>query len=488
MNFRMRGILLILVLNLFSDNLFSQAVFDELLQLNKPNKNDTLIHIEVLESNEMFAFFYNDSVWTVLSFDNNGNISSKKEKNVLDGNYEKEKLLKSTCYYNNDQLYIIALFYSIPDLILKVYNYSDFSLISEIKKMTEVGSVLNSSLRIINYEYLTYIGTGLKIEDLIDEPGGSSLANYQFLYLFYFDHDLTYVNHINNCHQIFTTMNIAIGNAGGYCENEMTDPPFSNYFRNSWLYKVQYNTVPPSAEEIFHWKNDDTIKILNSDDYSNGAYGIVVFRNNPDSTKFICYNNDLSSIIWEKDFSYLRNSSNKISITASANLRIKDSNQYIVYFSNDQMEIRDRISGEIIHYEWTAINPFFIFNCPEVKTYFLTHYCDGYKVYSVEIPDFIISDVQINNKTQLNNFYLRQNYPNPFNTTTTIKYNLTKSGDIHLKIYNLAGQEIKTLVDSHQESGEYKAKWTAEGIPSGLYFYKLQAGEFSETKKLVLEK
>jgi hypothetical protein len=86
------------------------------------------------------------------------------------------------------------------------------------------------------------------------------------------------------------------------------------------------------------------------------------------------------------------------------------------------------------------------------------------------------------------NFELHQNYPNPFNPTTMIKYNLPKSSHVALKIYNLVGQEIATLVNELQSAGEYEITWQPKGLPSGLYFYKIQAGDFSETKKIILQK
>jgi hypothetical protein len=94
------------------------------------------------------------------------------------------------------------------------------------------------------------------------------------------------------------------------------------------------------------------------------------------------------------------------------------------------------------------------------------------------------------------NFVLYQNYPNPFNPSTTIKYNLPESGLVTLKILNLAGQEIETLVHEHQTAGGYEMNWQQEGLASGTYFYRLQIDDpgnattrkFVETRKLVLQK
>lgn len=92
-------------------------------------------------------------------------------------------------------------------------------------------------------------------------------------------------------------------------------------------------------------------------------------------------------------------------------------------------------------------------------------------------------------------FRLEQNYPNPFsahaafgNPATTIKFTLPQSSFVTLRIYNLAGQEIATLVSDFRTAGEYEAKWQPRNLPSGIYFYRLQAGSFSEIKKLILQK
>jgi len=84
-----------------------------------------------------------------------------------------------------------------------------------------------------------------------------------------------------------------------------------------------------------------------------------------------------------------------------------------------------------------------------------------------------------------NNLFLTQNYPNPFNPSTTISYKLSISSDILLKIYSITGREIETLVNRYQAAGVYQMTWRPQGLASGIYFYQLRAGEFSETKKLV---
>ena len=85
-------------------------------------------------------------------------------------------------------------------------------------------------------------------------------------------------------------------------------------------------------------------------------------------------------------------------------------------------------------------------------------------------------------------FVLYQNYPNPFNPSTTIRYELPKESIVSLKIYNLLGQEVATLVNESKQPGRYQVQWNAQGLSSGVYFYRLQAGEYVETRKLMLLK
>ncbi len=85
-------------------------------------------------------------------------------------------------------------------------------------------------------------------------------------------------------------------------------------------------------------------------------------------------------------------------------------------------------------------------------------------------------------------YRLNQNYPNPFNPSTVISYNLKQASPVKLQIYNSLGQQVATLVNGTQAAGIHKVTFNASGLNSGLYFYKLQAGSFAQTKKMMLIK
>lgn len=85
-------------------------------------------------------------------------------------------------------------------------------------------------------------------------------------------------------------------------------------------------------------------------------------------------------------------------------------------------------------------------------------------------------------------FALLQNHPNPFNPSTIIRYDLPMEGLVTIKIYDLLGREVKTLVDEHKSAGSYSVEFDARNLTSGTYFYRLTSGDFTEIKKLILMK
>jgi CubicO group peptidase (beta-lactamase class C family) len=86
----------------------------------------------------------------------------------------------------------------------------------------------------------------------------------------------------------------------------------------------------------------------------------------------------------------------------------------------------------------------------------------------------------------ISNFYLFQNFPNPFNPFTKIRYSVPHISNVSIKVFDILGNEIEILVKEEKPAGTYEVIWNAENLPSGVYFYKLQAGSFVETKKMIL--
>lgn len=116
---------------------------------------------------------------------------------------------------------------------------------------------------------------------------------------------------------------------------------------------------------------------------------------------------------------------------------------------------------------------------------------DGYNYFTTDAPTDVNINVitGINDKTnQPSRFSLEQNYPNPFNPSTTINYTVAKSSFVTLKVYDILGSELATLINETKPAGNYQVNFKADGLSSGVYFYKLTAGSFSEIKKMIYQK
>ena len=85
-------------------------------------------------------------------------------------------------------------------------------------------------------------------------------------------------------------------------------------------------------------------------------------------------------------------------------------------------------------------------------------------------------------------YVLNQNYPNPFNPSTTIKYELPKASLVRLSVYDMLGRQVSVLVDERRDAGVHEVKFEGSTLASGVYFYRLQAGDFTQTKRLLILK
>jgi hypothetical protein len=94
----------------------------------------------------------------------------------------------------------------------------------------------------------------------------------------------------------------------------------------------------------------------------------------------------------------------------------------------------------------------------------------------------------LDNNPDPNNYYLSEAYPNPFNPSTSIKFNIAREEIVIIKVYDILGREVATLVNEEKPAGSYEILFNAENLSSGIYFYQLQSGSFIETKKMILMK
>lgn len=106
----------------------------------------------------------------------------------------------------------------------------------------------------------------------------------------------------------------------------------------------------------------------------------------------------------------------------------------------------------------------------------------------IVFDDFSGELTDVKNEVIPTKLVLEQNYPNPFNPTTSIKFSIPKQEFVNLKVYDILGKEITTLVNEVKSAGNYEVNFNASNLPSGTYFYRIQSGNYVETKKMILIK
>jgi hypothetical protein len=116
----------------------------------------------------------------------------------------------------------------------------------------------------------------------------------------------------------------------------------------------------------------------------------------------------------------------------------------------------------------------------------LTGWCVGADGIILKTTTGGITSIRKQNSPIPNLFSLHQNFPNPFNPTTKIDFDLPRQSNVRLLVYDVLGKEVSELVNEKLQPGKYSYEWNASPYLSGVYYYKLIAGEFSQTRKTVL--
>jgi hypothetical protein len=196
---------------------------------------------------------------------------------------------------------------------------------------------------------------------------------------------------------------------------------------------------------------------------AEGARGVQIFN----------YKNVSKKKLFNQGFTYLR----KVRIEDKYLYAIDDSKGLVSYDISDPFN-----PVEIGYYRLGKAIATNIFIKDSIICVSQGYY--GFSIYKYS-P---ITSVNISKKELPINYSLNQNFPNPFNPTTTINYSVPKSSFVTIKIYDVLGREVTTLVNENKPIGNYSVQFNAAKLTSGIYFYRMQAGDFVQTKKLVVLK
>ncbi len=233
--------------------------------------------------------------------------------------------------------------------------------------------------------------------------------------------------------------------------------------------------------------------ISNNNDLSYLEYGLMTYyklRDDDYGIKdvFRNYSPDFSDTLWTSLETCIIDGG----IAARTCVSVNNEDHYIMYFNENQLEIRDRTNGNITHYQNSSIDPFSIQRKSNGELLFFTNSDDevGYDVYVLDGEIQVSAD---DNQISIANYEL-QNYPNPFNPTTTIEFSIQNDSKVELSIYNIRGQKIKTLAQNEFTKGSYSIIWNSDNennkpVSSGIYYYKLNVnGKTEAVKKCLLLK
>ncbi len=205
------------------------------------------------------------------------------------------------------------------------------------------------------------------------------------------------------------------------------------------------------------------------------------YQNRPDSLIYFAANqsysleNSLTTIILENPANLIAGHY-WISVQAITDMNTWYGEVWIWYLITTEVEneaLYKNPGNPFGPFDWTQVH-----NPPSVSG------TDMYfKLYGTIVSATGITEDEVNIPST---FELEQNYPNPFNPSTKIKYSVPQSSNVLLKIYDVLGKEVATLIDEEKPAGNYEVEFNASNLSSGTYFYRLRSGNFVETKKMIL--
>lgn len=250
--------------------------------------------------------------------------------------------------------------------------------------------------------------------------------------------------------------------AGNYRAQIASDQSFADLIHDdSTLTENSFNYEGLEEGVRYYWR----VKAKNSigwGDYSS-VYNFVTVLNKPDSliAEFLSTNAFLT---------WIDRSNNEAGFIVERSL-----NEPVVY------SVCDTLPANSVSYSDATIelNKQYIYRVKCFNAQAVSHYI---------VSNSISTPVEEERKTKPAKYSLSQNYPNPFNPTTTLNYEVASDGLVQLNVYDALGREAAVLVNEVKSPGRYEVKFDASGLPSGVYFYRLQAGDYSKTMKMILAK
>ncbi|MFH0735499.1 MAG: T9SS type A sorting domain-containing protein [bacterium] len=348
----------------------------------------------------------------------------------------------------------------------------------------EIDSLIsNEYVTCERYSYL-YNENGLLISAQVEKRANNVLTNNS-LSTFNYDENnnllektiMTWINNIwemkSQYHYLYNTNNLLIDYTTAVWSN--------NQWNNHGRIFYNYSGILVTTKTYSSWSNNGW-NITSRINYSYNNQGLL-----SSSYNSICNNGVWASGDGTFGYSYdvrwnLLYVVKRTDISYHYNLEVERYAYTYDDYNNRISALHTRTTYGVMFFPFTV-------NYPTNMSILFNNNTESIDFYAatIEVQYSAITEVGEELNT-LNSFILNQNYPNPFNPSTTFSFSLPEKEFVTLKIYDVLGKEITTLVNEELNAGSYKNDWNAANLSSGIYFYRLQAGKFSETKKLMLVK
>lgn len=501
---KMRKLIFLFIIFFPAISLNSQVSFELDFNFEKVNTDDELVNLQLFDydndgNDEILGSFNNQDYYRIVCYSQNGDTLNTHAQPLNND----ESLGNSCAFYgqNNEKMLILVFHeYLGIGFKLKLFNYETFAMIDsvayDIGYSYHVEGVNHIIAPNINDENIFYVGIDrfyFGYEEIINTITYKfDFSNEQIEFLEeVIDYGSYFIKYSDNDFIIASGEYVAAGiGAWPYEDRYFYLGLISNdYISNiQQVFSTSGSVVWSEPTEFNHYPSNYKIISINDNNYQN--YGMMIYYKSTDSSNgvikhFKCFDSDFSSLLWEQNDSNIGISN----ISTSTCISVNSENHYVMYFRGNQLEIRNRIDGDIIHHQNTSISPFKIDRKSDDELLFFVEQEDetGYDVYIID------GEIQVSvngNQIEIMNYNLH-NSPNPFNPTTLIEFSIQQKSEIELSVYNIKGQKIKTLTHGEFSKGDHSIIWNGDdevgnSVSSEIYFYKLNVNGKTEAVKKCL--
>ncbi len=498
----MKKLILLFYIFFLAVSLFSEVNFEHLFGFQKIASNDEIAHLQFYDYNddgidELIASYSGYEYCRIVCYSLEGDTLQSYTLQIDSYDTINNSFL---IFDQNDETKMLFT-YNVGNIIkYELYDFDSFSILDSIEynfpnyyradKFSNIISFyIETNLIFFVGSYLIYFG-GAEYQDTFTSK--INLINDQLDFIELIDdYGLDYIYHPEYENIISTGSNSSTTVGAWPCTNmeynlgllsndlySMIQPVLSVQGNAEWSYPALYEDYPVNF----------CLLTLNDDNYID--YGLTLYYRTLDSddgtiNHYRCYNSNFSELLWYSNDSNIDN----YYIRSSTCVPVNGENHFVMYFRSNQLEIRDRINGNIVHFQDSNITPFKIIRNSDSELLFFIEQEDetGYDVYMLDGDIHVSAD---DNQISIA-YYKLQNHPNPFNPSTTISFSIQNYSKIELSIYNIKGQKIISLINEQYLKGEHSVVWNGDDasgkkVSSGIYFYKLNVNDETEAMKKCL--